>query len=138
MAHWHSFPLDGDRRCSVDLLTGDDFATAHLLRERSALPRIGRHGNIIAIPSRDMILSVPLERGPSGRAMDGLLAVANGRFRSGGRALVPHLYWRSREGAFHPQGQTEHGQTGRFEPSPELHEVLVNLQRRRPHQGPGT
>lgn len=90
--------------CELDLLVcGHDYTTTHALRLADCLPRRGRHGNLIAIPNREVMVSHPIEGGAVLRVTSNMLGFALDTYREGPGSITPHLFWYRPDGGFEVQ-----------------------------------
>ncbi|MDO8349127.1 MAG: hypothetical protein Q7T30_02745, partial [Planctomycetota bacterium] len=126
---WSSLPLPPDGRSTIDALTGDFFASSHVLRTDAFLPRTGKHGNLFGLPTRGGLISYPLDALPFLPAIEAMVFMSTGMFREGPGSITPHLYWRTPDGQFLLQQGSNDGGTIRFAPSPEFAELMARLQR---------
>lgn len=66
-------------------------------------PVHGCLGTLFAIPTRDSLLLLPLDRTPEAVALRALALAAHAMFRKGPHSLTPHLYLRTPDGAVERQ-----------------------------------
>lgn len=113
----------------VDVVSGDNFASSHVLAPERVLPRLGAHGNLLAVPTRDVMLSLPLDAGLSLWAVEALLVMARGRFDDGVGPISPHLFWRRPDGGFERQQGNHEPGAGRVQlaPTPAFAGLLAQL-----------
>lgn len=102
MLPWQRMSLADGVELDV-LVGGHDYTTTHALRLCDCLPRRGRHGNLIAIPNRQVMLSHPIDGGAMLRVTSSMLQVALGMFREGPGSITPHLFWHRPDGGFEVQ-----------------------------------
>lgn len=122
---WERWPLPPG--CEIDvMMCGHDYTTSHVLRLAECLPRRGRHGNLIGIPHRRLMLSHPIDGEhelPITRAMLGLTI---GMYRDGPGSISPHLFWHRPDGGFEVQRAIGTGRT-RLGASPGFEHLLRRL-----------
>ncbi len=126
-ARWEVLRVPLDDGIAVDLLGNDFYAAASILRPEPFLPRLGEHGNLIALPSREVLLSWPIEAAVLPRAIEAMVAMARGKFHDGPGSITPHLYWRTPAGEFQLQQDAIDGGRARLAPSPEFAQLLAEL-----------
>lgn len=116
---WQRVPVARSSGETLDVLGGDAYAAASLLRP-DALPRVGQHGNLLALPCSDLLVSWPIDERRPQAVLDALVAVGRSRMVHG-TAITRHLYWRTPDGRFERQ-RTESGaaEVPRLSPSPEF------------------
>ncbi len=117
---------------TFDLLHGDGHAAAHALRAGRSLPRIGKHGNLVAMPACNVLLSTALDGAFTGPELETLLDMARGRFEAGPDSITPNLYWRSPAGQWEVQLAVRDGERTRLAPSDGFVECLVRMHRAQP------
>lgn len=124
-AGWERWPLPPG--CEIDvLMCGHDYTTSHALRLAECLPRRGRHGNLIGIPHRQVMLSHPIDGShelPITRAM---LEISTGMYRDGPGSISPHLFWHRPDGGFEVQRAIGTGRD-RLAASPAFEHLLRRL-----------
>ncbi|MBK8097210.1 MAG: hypothetical protein IPK26_08885 [Planctomycetes bacterium] len=127
--HRSSLLLGTKPAVALDVLSGDNFASSHVLAPEQVLPRLGAHGNLLAVPTRDVLLSLPLDDGLSLWAVEAMLVMARGRFDDGVGPISPHLFWRRPDGGFERQQGNHEPGAGRVQlaPSPAFAELLARL-----------
>jgi hypothetical protein len=111
-----------------DYATGDLYVTSQALCP-GRLPVQGRHGNLLGLPHRGILLCYPIDRLPSLAPLEALLPMTHGMFRDGPGSITPHLYWHTPEGRFlRLQGSCE-GERVRVAPCPEFTALWERLRR---------
>lgn len=106
----HSANLPTHPEVAFDTLTGGHYTTSLCLCERG-LPRLGTHGNLLAVGRRDTLVSMPIERLPSMDPIEAMVVLAAALYRTGPGSISHDLFWRAPDGTFQRQrtGQTEAG-----------------------------
>lgn len=86
-------PLDEARR--VEIIASDSqFLATRVLDLEKLIGPIGKHGALLALPHRHMVMVHTIEDGPTLlEAVDILVPVAARAHADGPGALSPHLYW---------------------------------------------
>ena len=126
-AQWQMLPIPVGTGVYLDMLCNDFYAAASVLRAEPFLPRIGRYGNLIALPARELLISWPINKLRSTYAIEAMLAIGNGAFADGPCSITPHLYWRTPEGEFRLQQGTVDSGGIHFVPCSEFHKLMVRL-----------
>lgn len=116
-------------RAMVDVLSGDNFVSSHVLAPERVVPRLGKHGNLLAVPTREVLLSHPIEDGLALRTVESMLLMARGHFDHGVGSISPHLFWRRPDGGFECQQGSCEPEQGRVRvaPTPAFAELLAKL-----------
>ena len=98
----HPFSVPGQPPVPVDAMLGGHCTSSRLLCD-GGLPRLGKHGNLVAVPRRDALLSLPIDQLPSMDPIEALELLAAGLYRTGPGSITPHLYWRTPDGHYQLQ-----------------------------------
>ncbi|MBM4062304.1 MAG: hypothetical protein FJ265_14580 [Planctomycetes bacterium] len=101
-AEWETSTLPGPAGAVLDHLCGDDFASSRALCP-GALPRYGRHGNLLALGKRGLLSSWAIDAMADTLPIEGMALLAAAGFRTGPGSITPHLYWRAPDGRFERQ-----------------------------------
>lgn len=106
----HPSPMPVEKGGGFDTLMGGHYTSSRCLCE-GGLPRLGKHGNLLAVARRDALVSLPVDRLPSMDPIEAMVMFAAGLYRTGPGSISPDLFWRAPDGTFQRQrtGQTEAG-----------------------------
>lgn len=116
---WQRLPVPIGSDESIDVLGGDTYAAASVLRPES-LPRLGAHGNLVVLPTSDLLVSWPIDERRPQAVLETLVAIGVGG-PAPGTPITPHVFWRTPDGRFERQLASFDPATGpRLVPSPEF------------------
>lgn len=120
---WTELPLPPVMR--LDALMGQHtYIASHALRLGQCLPRIGRHGNLIAVPHRHILLSHPIDGDKLVPSVEALQLMAEGMHREGPGSISPHLFWRRPDGVFELQRNLLQGGRRRLVATPDFARLM--------------
>ncbi len=106
----HASFIPGTPPVPFDTMIGGHCTSSQLLCD-GGLPRLGKHGNLVAVPRRDALLSLPIDHLPSMDPIEAMEVLAAVLYRTGPGSITPHLYWRTPDGQYQLQrtSQDEQG-----------------------------
>ena len=87
----------------MEILEGGPYAATAALRFDELPLAKGRHGNLVALPVRDSLLSWPIDEWPSDDQIGLAFHLARGRHEMGPYRVSNQLYWRRPDGVFELQ-----------------------------------
>ena len=128
-SRWEDVDIPAPGAFPLQVLYGDCYATSHLLRLTARPPRLGAHGNLIGLPTRDMLFSWPIDSLPRPAILEALVAIAHGKFGDGPNSITSNLYWRRPDGLLEAQHGSIREHRARLAPSAGLADLLRRLQR---------
>lgn len=102
-----------------DYASGDLYVTSLALCP-GRLARRGRHGNLLGLPHRSVLLSYPIDRLPSLAPLEALFLMTHGMFRDGPGSITPNLYWQTPDGRYLRIQGALVGEQVRVAPCPEF------------------
>jgi hypothetical protein len=117
-ARWQRLPFPPGVGAPVHALTGDHYVTSRLLLPDPGFPRAGASGNLVAIPHRGALLSMPIDGAVAPFAIEALLTFSIGMFHDGPGSITPHLFWRTPAGSYELQQGSRDGTRYRLAPTP--------------------
>ncbi|MEZ6037879.1 MAG: hypothetical protein R3F29_10390 [Planctomycetota bacterium] len=117
-ARWRRLSVPYGHGVELDVLCDDFYAAACALRPRASLPRVGRHGNLLAIPTRELLLSWPLDDLRTMHAIEVMVGMSCQAHRDGPGSIVPDLYWRGPDDRWERQRAAFPGGRVQLSPGP--------------------
>ncbi len=123
-------PIDLDEEAGIRafLLQGEHlFVASHALRLDAWPELVGAHGTLFAVPTRDTVLAYPIESAAVTQSLRAMSWFAYRFCADGPGSILPHLYWRTRDGRFAVMTVAVEENSVALKPSEEFVELMNAL-----------